>query len=290
MDNAVAVPLWRKIWQFPLVAMIVALALVIATMTGISWALSGLKTPANPELASTVKSIAAVLAVFALYKLVLRRLGSRKHDDLPLAPALKQWGAGVGLGFGIMTVVVGIAALAGVYHIDGWGGGEDAVMVLVSAGLVAGFIEEVLFRGILFRWIEEMLGSWAALAITSLLFGMAHFGNDSATLFSSVAIALEAGILLGAAYMLTRSLWLAVGVHMGWNVTQGLIFDVPVSGHPVRGLVEARLTGHELLSGGAFGLEASIIGLVIATGAGLWLLRKAIRLGRVMPPMWLRKG
>ena len=93
-----------------------------------------------------------------------------------------------------------------------------------------GFTEELLFRGILFRWIEEFGGSWAALAVTSALFGLAHIFNPGATWFSSFAIAVEAGVLLGGAYMLTRNLWLAMGLHAGWNFTQGEIFDVPVSG------------------------------------------------------------
>ena len=91
-------------------------------------------------------------------------------------------------------------------------------------------MEELLFRGILFRWIEEFGGSWAALMVTSVLFGLAHVINPNATWFSSFAIAVEAGVLLGGAYMLTRSLWMPMGLHAAWNFTQGDIFDVPVSG------------------------------------------------------------
>ena len=91
-------------------------------------------------------------------------------------------------------------------------------------------MEELLFRGILFRWLEEFGGSWLALLLTSALFGAAHLGNPNATAFSAFCIAVEAGVLLGAAYMLTRSLWLPMGLHAAWNFTQGEIFDVPVSG------------------------------------------------------------
>jgi membrane protease YdiL (CAAX protease family) len=153
--------------------------------------------------------------------------------------------------------------------------------------MMAAFMEEILFRGILFRWIEEFAGSWAALAITSALFGLAHILNPNATWFSSLAIAVEAGLLLGGAYMLTRSLWLPIGLHAAWNFTQGEIFGVPVSGGAVHGLLKSRLTGPALLSGGGFGLEASLIALVIATAAGICFIWLAVRRGEVIGPSWV---
>ena len=104
----------------------------------------------------------------------------------------------------------------------------------------------------------------------SLAFGFAHYFNPDATARACLWIALEAGVLLGGAYMLTRSLWLPTGLHAAWNFTQGAVFGVPVSGSPATGLVRATLSGPELLSGGGFGLEASVIALVIATAAGIW--------------------
>jgi hypothetical protein len=150
-----------------------------------------------------------------------------------------------------------------------------------------GLTEEMLFRGILFRWIEEFGGSWAALVVTSALFGLAHIMNPNATWFSSFAIAMEAGVLLGGAYMLTRSLWFPMGLHAAWNFTQGEIFDVPVSGIDEHGLVQAQLSGPTLLSGGNFGLEASIIALVLATAVGVWLVWLAVKRGNVVRPHWI---
>jgi hypothetical protein len=150
-------------------------------------------------------------------------------------------------------------------------------------------MEEMLFRGILFRWIEEFAGSWAALFVTSALFGIAHIYNPNATWFSSFAIAVEAGVLLGGAYMLTRSLWMPIGLHAAWNFTQGFVFDVPVSGVDSQGIVEARLSGPEILSGGQFGLEASILALLVATAAGIALVLRAIKQGQLVRPWWVRR-
>ena len=77
--------------------------------------------------------------------------------------------------------------------------------------------------------------------------------KDPSTWFSAIAIMLEAGVLLGSAYFLTRRLWLPIGLHIGWNFTQGGVFGIAVSGHPSSGLLQAVLSGPTWLSGGAFG-------------------------------------
>jgi membrane protease YdiL (CAAX protease family) len=282
-------PLWRAIWDFPLVALLVAAVLTAGTIALLGWALVLLPLPVDEQWGGAVRTIIAVTGLFALYKLVLRHLGERKHDDLPLAGGLRDLGLGTLGAFALMSLIVGIAAVLGVYRIEGWGGLSNWVPLLFSAGISAGFVEELVFRGILFRWVEEFAGSWAALALTSALFGLAHIANDNASWFSSFAIAMEAGVLLGGAYMLTRSLWAPIGLHFGWNMTQGLVWDVPVSGNEVDGLVQAQLIGNELLSGGAFGLEASLIALIVATMFGVWLVKLAAERGKVMRPWWVRR-
>lgn len=282
-------PLWRRVWEFPLTAMVAAILLVVAALVPVQFA-AGLFDPAtlDPALRDVVPAVLAVGLVFLVTKFAVSRLGRHPRDDLPLAIAPAHLAAGLGLGFAIFGLCVGIAALLGVYRITGWGTLQGWLGFFMAGGLVAGFVEEVLFRGIIFRWTEELAGSWAALAVSAGLFGLAHIANDNATVFSSIAIAIEAGVLLGATYMLTRSLWLAIGIHAGWNLTQGLVFDVSVSGFEVDGMVEARLSGPDWLSGGAFGLEASVIALVVATGAGLCMLVLAARRGEIIAPLWVR--
>jgi membrane protease YdiL (CAAX protease family) len=220
--------------------------------------------------------------------LVIVRLGEHPRDDLPTRGAIGNLGLGLLAGLVIFSLVVGLAAITGVYRIMGPGDSSRLLLELVGTAIMPGFMEELFFRGILFRWIEEFGGSFAALLVTSALFGLAHILNPNATWFSSFAIAVEAGVLLGGAYMLTRSLWFPMGLHAAWNFTQGEIFDVPVSGLDQHGLVQAKLSGPALLSGGQFGLEASVLALVVATAAGVWLVWLAIVRGRIVGPRWAR--
>lgn len=287
-EHAAPQPLWLRIWNFPLVAMIAAIAVTVAVLAVMNFIGGMLRGALDRDVRGALMVLSTIAVLIGAQKLVLRRLGERKHDDLPLAGAVRGLALGTFGAFLLFSVIVGIAALAGAYFIVGWGGMSNWLMLLFTAGISAGFVEEFIFRGILFRWIEEFGGSWAALAVTSALFGLAHLYNDNGSLFASFAIAVEAGIMLGGAYMLTRSLWVPVGLHFGWNMTQGLVWDVPVSGNDVDGLVNARLVGDPLVSGGAFGLEASVIALVVAGGFGVWLVKRARDKGEVMAPWWVR--
>ena len=281
-------PMWRRIVDFPLVAMVIAVGLFILATAAATLVVKVL--PPMPQLArSGAQAAIGIAFVLAVYKLVIVRLGARPRDDLPATGALKGLAIGLLIGFLLFCALVGIAALFDVYNIVGRGDTRELVKDLIGLTILAAFMEELLFRGILFRWIEEFAGSWAALAITSALFGLSHIFNPNATWTSSLAIMVEAGALLGGAYMLARNLWLPMGLHAAWNFTQGFIFDVPVSGLDMHGLVEAKLSGPVLLSGGAFGLEASMIGVVLAIPLGAGLILLAVRRGLVVEPRWVRR-
>jgi membrane protease YdiL (CAAX protease family) len=280
--------LWRRIVDFPLMAMLIAVALFVLANAAALLVIKVL--PPLDQAVKTVAQAALIIAITLLvYKLAIRHLGERPRDDLRLADAPK--GLGIGLAFGalLFAAVVGVAAIADVYNIIGEGGTAELLQAAVAVAILPGFMEELLFRGILFRWLEEFGGSWFALALTAALFGLGHLFNPNATALASFAIALEAGVLLGGAYMLTRNLWMAIGLHAAWNFTQGWIFDVPVSGTDQHGMVEAQLSGPELLSGGAFGLEASLIAMVLATAAGVILVVLAVRRGELIRPWWVRR-
>jgi len=277
----------RRIVDFPLIAMVIAIALFIAASATSTW-LGTLLPPMTANASAAVKGAIAIALMLAVYKLVMVHLGERPRDDLPIAAAPRGLAVGLLTGFLLFCALVGIAALFDVYNIVGPGDTRELVKDLIGMTVLAAFMEELLFRGILFRWIEAFAGSWAALVVTSALFGLAHIFNANATWMSSLAIMVEAGALLGGAYMLSRNLWVPMGLHAAWNFTQGFLFDVPVSGNDMHGLVQAKLSGPVLLSGGPFGLEASMIGVVLSIPLGAFLILLAVRRGHVVQPMWIR--
>ncbi len=102
-------------------------------------------------------------------------------------------------------------------------------------------------------------------------------------------ISIEAGLLLSAAYLVTRRLWICMGFHSAWNYFQSAVFSGIVSGAVSDpGLLKATMQGPEFLTGGSFGMEHSVVALVLCTTTGAILLMIAMRRGHLMPPMWKR--
>jgi uncharacterized protein len=287
VDEAEAPP-WLRAADFPLIALALAM-LLYAVATRLGHFVSLLVPPLGQPADAAVHMAIMLAFLLPVYKLVISRLGETPRDDLRMARALPELGKGIAAGAALFFLVAAIAAAAGVYRITGRGGAANIVLPLISASMMPAIMEELLFRGILFRWLEDFSRSWATLIVTSALFGLAHSQNPGATLFSTFAIAVEGGLLLGGSYMLTRSLWMPIGLHAAWNFTQGPVLGVPVSGNPVHGLIRAKLEGPTILSGGAFGLEASIIAIAVCTAAGIWFLWLAFRRGEVVQPWWARR-
>lgn len=278
----------RRILGHPLVLMLIGAVMVIAAWIGSAIAIGEVDTPVLSPLILLEGAFVALCAV-AAYWLFCRYAERAPMRDLAPDRSGLELLAGLAGGALLFAAVIGAAAVLGVYRIDGEGNSATVWVSLAFLALVPGFTEEILFRGILFRFIEQAGGSGVALAVTSLFFGLAHIFNPNATIFSSLAIALEAGLMLGAVYMLTRRLWAVIGGHAAWNFTQGWVFGVPVSGGEADGLIRSSRPGPELLTGGDFGLEASVIALVIATAAGIAALLIAIRWGRWVPMRAQRK-
>jgi uncharacterized protein len=240
----------------------------------------GLRSAIIGHVSDAVRLNILSAAVIASYLAGVRWIERRHPSEFAGQKAAPEFAAGLTLGIALFTTLIAILWAFGVYRPSHW----DGIAPLFGGfwfALLTAVNEEIFFRGLLFRVCQKALGVWSALALTSILFGAAHAFNHGATVGSSVAIALEAGILLGAAYALTGRLWLPIGLHLGWNFTEGSIFGTSVSGLGVkRSLITGSLQGRNLLTGGAFGPEASIVAVAVSLAASLFLLYKMVHNNR----------
>ena len=220
-------------------------------------------------------SLALGAVLVTLYFALVR--GFERRNARELSPAGWQALAGIVVGFGLFATVFAILGAAGVARWHGLSAHFDVIPVF-AASIVAAIGEELAFRGGVFRVLEDSLGTAWALLLSAAVFGLLHALNPGATVLSTLAIALEAGLLLGAAYAFTRNLWFAIGLHLGWNFTEGGIFGVSVSGFSAgKGVFAVALSGPTLLTGGRFGPEASIVAIAVCMAMALVLIGLTVR-------------
>lgn len=273
-------PFMRLVYFAVLLTAFVAASVAVSRMLAIPP--NSLKTMSATSLATLLAVLPYLLAYVLLVKLIERRkleeLAWRKSPQL-------LWGLLAALL--LFSVVTFELWAAGAYAVHDIGDAPLWTLFLLTA-VVPGITEEIVSRGILFRLTEEGLGTWIALAVSALFFGFAHASNPGATWWTSVAISIEAGLLFGLLYHVTRSLWWCIGLHAGWNFVQGAVFGIPVSGIHVDGLAESTLQGPDWLDGGGFGAEASVLAVLTCCIASLLLARHMLREGSVVRPFWKR--
>lgn len=284
-DTLAEMPPWRQIVTHPgaiwLPAVILFTAGQIFLLTG--FLILGLDPEDEESLGWT--TFIANAAGYALLLLVLER---RRPRELTRHP-------GWFLAAGLLLGAVLLAASVGIIHLLGgveWGPMNSGVAwasLLLTLGIGPAIGEELMFRGVAFRYLEQGLGTWLALAISACAFGALHLGNPNATGWSAAAIALEAGVMLAALYALTRSLWIVIGVHLTWNVTQGVLFGYNVSGiEGFTGWLSPTPVGDPLISGGEFGVEGSVVAIAVCGLAALVAIALLIRSEGVIRPAWVR--
>lgn len=265
-------------------ARILVLGFILLVMMGLN---GDVMTSYAGEPVKSVKHIMALaIAGFAVYIGFAHFVEQRVAAELALKGMGRELGIGLFIGAGLYATCELILMALGIYRIDGLNPLSFMIPAIAMA-LSSGIFEELLFRGVLFRSVETWFGSWTALVVSSLVFGLTHLLNPHGTLEGALFIAVEAGILLGAAFMLTRRLWLSMGFHVAWNYTQSAIFSGIVSGNePSQGLVRSTINGPDLLTGGSFGVESSVLALLLCTTTGIVMLVMAARRGKIVPPIW----
>ncbi|GAA5203183.1 type II CAAX endopeptidase family protein [Microbacterium jejuense] len=256
-------------------------AILVTTFTAAMLAVNAVASALAGPLAALVVGPALAVLLLWLYSWIVGRLERRAVAEL-VRPRTRPLLAGVLGGLGLAAVTIGVLALFGGYQITGAGTPAGALTVVGMMCAVA-VAEEVLFRGVVLRLLQRAFGTWIALAGSAALFGLLHLLNPGATLWGAVSIAVEAGLMLGAAFVATGSLWLPIGLHLGWNVALVAVFGTVTSGSDAHGaLVTAVTEGPVWLTGGAFGPEASLIAIAACSIVTTALMVWAHRNGRII--------
>lgn len=226
----------------------------------------------TPYVQLLVDSAACLTLVVALW--VMRRFAGRSTTAIDAGPASATGHLSVGLVVGVvlMAMVVVVLAIAGTLHRVSIPAPSLALLAVVCLStLVNAAAQELLFQGYVLPLFERYTGTRVALACTAALFLLAHGPAAFAHVLPGINLYL-AGLLLGTAFLSTRSLWFSTGLHYGWNLLQGPILGLSVSGHDLGGWRLVDASGPSWITGGDFGPEGGIVATIVTLIgiAALW--------------------
>ncbi len=234
--------------------------------------------------ANLISSIFTILA----YILVYKWLEKRTITEFSLHRIGKSLLLGLTIGFVLQSLTILVIYLKGGYEVLAV---NPISHILIPLGLSVSYAigEEVLFRGVLFRIMEEKLGTYIALLVSALVFGLLHVLNPGSSLIDGFSIAVQAGLLLGVAYVYSRDLWLPIMVHFSWDFTESAIYGATLSGTTSQTLISSKIEGAKWLTGGSFGPEGSLQATIFCLIVSLILLYLAHKQGKIIQPFWAKR-
>ena len=215
----------------------------------------------------------AIVALIVIYIGFIHVVEKKSAKEKDLSSGIKDIGKGFLVGSCYITSIVLIMMILGCYRIESVQFDTKNVIFRLLFFLLVGIGEEIIFRGVILRYISARWNFAIALVISALLFGCIHITNDNATIWSSLAIAIEAGLMLGAAYMYSGTLWFPIGIHWAWNFFEGIVFGTPVSGYVENTTIfTSSINGSDLITGGSFGPEASVVSVILGIVVTIWFI------------------
>lgn len=229
------------------------------------------------QLGDTAANLLTGLALVYAY----RRLNPPEKDGPGLPGALRRRRhllIGLGLGAGAMSLLVGILVVLGVAKIT-MVAPQITSLTLILYFISVGYEEEVFVRGTIQHALAKVMPLAFVVMLPSLLFGAIHLSNANISPLGIMNVVL-AGVLFSVFTWTTKNLYMAIGFHITWNWFQGGFFGLSVSGFEFVGRAPFKVSmesGHDLLTGGAFGPEASLLTTVLFGGmsvAAWWLHRR----------------
>jgi len=277
--------------RFPLIRMVIILICFILAYflynTIVAHTVQNIQEPYFSYL-KYIEQILTVIIIMMTYRFYTAFIEKRKAYEISLKSSITEFSIGVSTGAILVLFIVIPMMIFGYYKIDEF----NSPIILVESFLffVSGaFIQEFLVRIIVFKFTEEITGTWLAIFITAAIFGFAHISNPNADVYTSIRI-LVSDLLLAGAFIYTRRIWLVWGIHSGWNYFQDGIFGMPNSGidfFPI--WIQSNIIGPEWITGGSFGIEASYIPTIPTLILGIVLIKMAINKNQIIIPFWNKK-
>ena len=242
----------------------------------------------DKDFRNLIKGIMASVAVIFAYKLFYQKIENREVTEIGVKGIVKNLTLGISIGVVLQCLTVLVIYLNNGFKVQSVNPVSFIIIPLTVAFTVAIF-EEILIRGILFRIIEEKLGSYIALIISAIIFGGLHLINPNSSLISATCVAVEGGLLLGAAYIYSRSLWLPIAIHFAWNFMQSGILGAITSGNEkTNSLLTTQITGAKIITGGEFGPEGTLQAILFCLIATIVLMYLNSKEGKLIKPYWKR--
>jgi len=282
--------IFLKIVNFPLVQIIIAIIFVNVptfVLRNIAQGILFLLSITNEFIVTLVIFFVRVLTLYFAYFLFVKYIDKREPDEIQVnLIGLKEFAFGLLLGVFTICIVLGLLMLLGNYSILGINGSAPIFQSILVHFFYA-FLQDIVYFAIIFRIVENKLGSWFAIIIAAFIFGFKHLFFPGYNLWSVIAQSLEAGILFSSLYILTRKIWIIFGFHFVWNFIQYGIVGFPKF-QGIQGLLDSKFIGSDIITGNPIGLEASLFTFVIGFGLGLYFLNKVHNKGDFILPYWKR--
>jgi uncharacterized protein len=273
----------RKIIHYPIARIMIGLIIVVpvtiafknyVTKPILSLIFSG------ELIKEVIQHLVSITTMILLYYLTYKILEKRLISEIRIRKEIKYTILGLLMGIFSITIIIAILYILGYYHVIGINGDFPWSRYLPHV-FVAALWEEFVFRGILYRILEEWMGTLWALGISSVIFGVLHLQNDDPNLVS-VLSAISGGLLMSILFAYRKNIWLPAFFHFSWNFTQ-LIWGSNLSGNnEIEQFIIAKFNGPAILTGGTIGIENSIFVFIICTGLFVFFLRRSLIDGSFM--------
>ncbi len=268
----------QKASHFFLTKMVIGIGVIVALVAFIEWLRSFLldRTNLSNDTKAITTAVAEACIATAGYIFLFRAYDKRRIHELSTTKLSNNAIIGFLTGIILQSLFILIIYLAGTFLVVN----VNPVSILISPfafALTAGFVAEIIMIGIVFRLLEEQTGTAVALIIFIILFAILHVNAKEATFVSVGATAMQAGFMLPAAYVFSRSLWLPIFLHLGWDFAEPGIFGAINSSTSIsQGLFTSKISGAALLTGGQNGPQSSLQALIfcLLTGTLFLLLAK----------------